>query len=69
MQAFHINLSYTHPLHITKKNKSKFVSVSIPRQLIEKIDLVIESGKQGYESRPEFIKDALRRRFQELGFE
>jgi len=54
---------------MTKKNKSKFVSVSIPRQLIEKIDLVIESGKQGYESRPEFIKDALRRRFQELGFE
>jgi len=51
----------------TKKGKgAKFVSVSIPAEVIEQIDRMIESRKHGYESRPEFIKDAVRRRLEEM---
>jgi len=50
-----------------KKGKAaKFVSVSIPAEVIEQIDRMIESRKHGYESRPEFIKDAVRRRLEDM---
>jgi len=44
----------------------RFVSVSIPAEIISQIDKIIESKKHGYESRPEFIKDAVRRRLEEM---
>lgn len=47
------------------------MSVSIPKSIIEKIDKVVESKGLGYKSRPEFIKDAVRRLFEhyEIPFE
>ena len=47
----------------------KFASVSLPKELIDKIDLIIKNGKFGYESRPEFIKESVRKRLSELGYE
>jgi len=47
----------------------KFASVSLPKELIDKIDSIIKNGKFGYESRPEFIKEAIRKRLSELGYE
>lgn len=44
-----------------EKGRSDYVSVSIPKELIEAIDRLIEEKKYGYESRPELIKDAIRR--------
>ena len=38
----------------------------VPEEIIEQIDRVIESRKHGYESRPEFIKDAVRRRLEDM---
>lgn len=40
------------------------MSVSLPKSVIEKIDKVVESKGLGYKSRPEFIKDAVRRLFE-----
>lgn len=40
------------------------MSVSIPKSIIERIDKVVESKGLGYKSRPEFIKDAVRRLFE-----
>jgi metal-responsive CopG/Arc/MetJ family transcriptional regulator len=51
---------------MTTKRPDKFVSVSLPEEIIEQIDRVIESRKHGYESRPEFIKDAVRRRLEDM---
>lgn len=48
------------------KKLPKHVSVSIPRDLIERIDKIIESCRYGYDSRPEFIKEAIRKRLEEL---
>ena len=48
------------------EKNNKFVSVSIPSGIIEQIDRVIDSKKLGYDSRPEFIKDAVRRRLEEM---
>lgn len=45
--------------------RRKYMTVSLPLELIEEIDQIIRAG-HGYESRPEFIKDAIRRRLEEL---
>jgi metal-responsive CopG/Arc/MetJ family transcriptional regulator len=43
-----------------------YITVSLPKTVIEKIDMVIEESDLGYKSRPEFVKDAIRRRFEDL---
>ena len=48
------------------KGRGKFISVSIPESLIAEIDKILEKEKLGYESRPEFIKEAVRKRLEEL---
>jgi metal-responsive CopG/Arc/MetJ family transcriptional regulator len=53
-------------LRTAQQGRGKFVSVSIPEELIREIDKVLEKSKFGYESRPEFIKEAVRRRLEEL---
>jgi len=47
----------------------KFVSISLPKDLVDKVDLIIKSGMLGYDSRPEFIKESIRKRLSELGYE
>lgn len=42
------------------------MSVSIPEELIKEIDKLLEKSKFGYESRPEFIKEAVRKRLEEI---
>ena len=42
------------------------MSVSIPESLMSEIDKILEKEKLGYESRPEFIKEAVRKRLEEL---
>lgn len=46
--------------------RGHFVSVSIPEDLIKEIDKIVAKGKGGYESRPEFIKEAIRKRLEDL---
>jgi metal-responsive CopG/Arc/MetJ family transcriptional regulator len=45
---------------------SKYVSVSLPSELVQAIDEKA-IGKLGYRSRPDFIKDAIRRRLEQIG--
>ncbi|MEM2873409.1 MAG: ribbon-helix-helix domain-containing protein [Nitrososphaerales archaeon] len=47
----------------------KFVSISLPKDLVDKVDLIIKAGTLGYDSRPEFIKESIRKRLSELGYE
>jgi metal-responsive CopG/Arc/MetJ family transcriptional regulator len=44
-----------------------YISVSLPRDLIKKVDEVLSHKELGYSSRPEFIKDAVRRHLEFLG--
>jgi metal-responsive CopG/Arc/MetJ family transcriptional regulator len=46
----------------------KYTSISIPESLAQKIDEVIKSGKHGYQNRPDFVLDAIRKRLRELGY-
>jgi len=57
---------YVRRLNPLAEKQNRFVSVSIPVEIIEQIDRVIASKKLGYDSRPEFIKDAVRRRLEEM---
>jgi len=43
---------------------SEYVTVSIPKQLIEKIDVI--KKLHGYTSRPDFIKQSIRRELERL---
>ena len=47
---------------------TKWKAVNIPIALVERIDLVIKSGKYGYTSRADFVVDAVRRLLRELGY-
>ena len=43
-----------------------YTTVRLPKELMEEIDSIINRGIRGYKSRSEFIKEAIRRRFEEL---
>ncbi len=43
-----------------------YTTVRLPKELMEEIDEIIKQGMRGYKSRAEFIKEAIRRRFEEL---
>ena len=43
----------------------EYVSVSLPADLIKEVDEKAV-GKKGYKTRPEFIKDAIRRLLEEI---
>ena len=43
---------------IKLKEKSEYVIIKIPADLVKEIDAVL--GKHGYRSRAEFVKDAVR---------
>ncbi|MGQ9718911.1 MAG: ribbon-helix-helix domain-containing protein [Nitrososphaerales archaeon] len=47
----------------------KFVSISLPKDIVDRIDMIIKAGTLGYDSRPEFIKESVRKRLSELGHE
>ena len=44
----------------------EYTTVRLPKELMEEIDQIIEHGVRGYKSRAEFIKEAIRKRFEEL---
>jgi len=47
-------------------SEDEYTTVRLPKELMDVIDNIITSGVGSYKSRAEFIKEALRRRFEEL---
>jgi Arc/MetJ-type ribon-helix-helix transcriptional regulator len=47
-------------------NSDEYTTVRLPRELMDEIDQLIKRGIRGYKSRAEFIKEAIRKRFEEL---
>ncbi len=43
-----------------------FTTVALPDELMEEIDIIIKSNKMGYRSRPELVKEAVRKLLIEL---
>lgn len=39
---------------------AKYISVKIPKELMDEVDRIVSAGILGYKSRMEFIKDAVR---------
>lgn len=44
------------------------MTIKLPRELVDKIDNLVSSGKYGYTSRGDFVADAVRRRLEELDY-
>lgn len=44
-----------------------YVSVSIPEKLMKKVDELLEAGDTIYNSKADFVKDAIRLRLREFG--
>jgi hypothetical protein len=49
-----------------ESNSDDYTTVRLPKELMEEIDQIIKRGTRGYKSRSEFIKEAIRKRFEEL---
>lgn len=44
-----------------------YVSISLPKNFVEKIDEIIKDKKKGYVSRAEFLREAVRQKLREFG--
>ena len=53
---------------IMPRKKYRYHTVNLPKILADKISQVIASGKHGYITIPDFVKDAVRRHLRELGY-
>ena len=49
-----------------ESNSDDYTTVRLPKELMKEIDDIIKRGIRGYKSRAEFIKEAIRKRFEEL---
>ena len=47
-------------------NPDEYTTVRLPKEIMDEIDQIIKRGIRGYKSRAEFIKEAIRKRFEEL---
>jgi hypothetical protein len=47
-------------------NSDEYTTVRLPKEIMDEIDQIIKRGIRGYKSRSEFIKEAIRKRFEEL---
>ena len=47
-------------------NSGEYTTVRLPNEIMEEIDQIIKRRTRGYKSRAEFIKEAIRKRFDEL---
>lgn len=43
-----------------EEEEAKYISVKIPKELMDEVDRIVSAGLLGYKSRMEFIKDAVR---------
>lgn len=44
-----------------------YVNISIPKTLVDEIDVIIKKQIKGYSSRAELVKDAVRKLLKEIG--
>jgi len=47
-------------------NQDEYTTVRLPKEIMDEIDDIIKRGTRGYKSRAEFVKEAVRKRFEEL---
>ena len=46
----------------------KWITIALSKDLVDKIDKLVESGKYGYTSRADFVSDAVRKLLKEYGY-
>lgn len=50
----------------SEEEGARYISVKIPKELMDEIDRIVSTGMLGYRSRMEFIKEAIRDKIREL---
>ena len=58
-------------LEIIKMEKERVVNyttVTVPKQLMARVDAVIASEKYGYQNRSDFILEAIREKLRKIGY-
>jgi len=60
--------NYQHAIEYCISQVMNEKSISIPEDLLERIETIIKTGKGGYTDKTSFILEAIRRRIEELGF-
>ena len=46
----------------------KWVTIALSKDLVDKIDMLLKSGKYGYTSRGDFVSDAVRKLLKEYKY-
>jgi len=46
--------------------REEWAYVNVPKEIVQKIDVLVNEQKHGYRSRSDFVTDAIRRRLDEL---
>jgi|YelNatPaOPRAMG01_1025707.scaffolds.fasta_scaffold73188_3 metal-responsive CopG/Arc/MetJ family transcriptional regulator len=55
------------PISVREKDKKiEYVPIGIPKEMVELIDKIIQEKKFAYVSRNDFVRDAIRRRLDEI---
>lgn len=52
---------------MTQNNESNFITIALPRELVERIDSFVEKSNHKYINRPHVVKIALARFFKNNG--
>jgi len=47
-------------------NRKGYTTIALPNALLEQVELVIKEKTNGYVSKPEFIKEAIRNKLNEM---
>jgi len=60
--------NYQHAIDYCLSQVMNEESITIPEDLLERIESIIKSGKGGYVDKTSFVLEAIRKRIEELGF-
>ena len=60
--------NYQHAIDYCLSQIMNEENITIPEDLLERIESIIKSGKGGYVDKTSFVLEAIRKRIEELGF-
>ena len=50
------------------KRRDDWITIALPKEIVERIDKVIESRKFGFRSRADFVLEAVKMKLKEFGY-
>ena len=52
----------------TTRRRDDWVTIALPKEIVDRIDAVVESKKFGFRSRADFVLEAVKMKLREFGY-